>query len=172
MKGSKNSRLPPCPYDEVNEYTYLYPGEYYFATNPTLIYTVLGSCVSVVLFDEILKYGAMCHAVLDTNYDRNSSGNSFRYMDCVLDEMIRRFAEHRIPMKRLVAKIFGGACLVTKQNASSSYIGPGHRNICMAKKILHEHGFKVAAEDLGGTQGRKIYFYSHTGDVFLKKIKI
>lgn len=149
---------------------YLYPGEYHFATRPTLIHTILGSCVSVVLYDEIYKYGAMCHAVTDTDSGENKAKDCFRYIDCVLYEMISKFAEFNVPPKRLTVKMFGGARLLKSRNSDKS-IHPGNKNILMAKEILREHGCKIAAEDSGGEQGRKIYFCSHTGEVFLKRIK-
>ena len=42
----------------------LHPGELFVAQEPTLITTILGSCVSVCLFCPKQKIGAMCHGVM------------------------------------------------------------------------------------------------------------
>ena len=43
---------------------YLKPGELHFATGPTVVSTVLGSCVSVTMFDRLSGAAAICHALL------------------------------------------------------------------------------------------------------------
>lgn len=171
MKGFEKSRLPRYPGPRVQEMVYLYPGKYHFATKPTMIHTVLGSCVSVVFFDRKNKYGAMCHAVLDSNPLGKQMSNCSKYMDCVIDEMVFRFAERGVVVQSLDVKIFGGAKMLGSGKTSALVSEPGVRNIRMARKILQEYHCRIISEDCGGLQGRKVYFSSHTGDVFLKKIR-
>ena len=167
-----DSRYPRCPdIDEVKEYVYLYPGEYHFAREPTLIHTVLGSCVSVVLFDKKSHIGSMCHAVLDTNPSTKEPDACAKYMDCVIDEMIQKFSEYQIEIQSLVVKVFGGAKMLDQGKQASSTAYPGTKNILMARTILQEHGCTIDAEDCGGNRGRKIYFCSHSGNVYLTRIK-
>lgn len=170
MKRSDKEILLKCPGVEVELCVYLHPGEYCFATRPTLIHTILGSCVSVVLFDVASGYGAMCHAVSDTGFGSEQNRTCSHYMDCVIDEMIERFSQFRIPLNRLQVKLFGGASLLGKDEAAQ-ILQPGTRNIAMARKMIREYGLKITTEDCGGYQGRKIFFCSHTGDVFLKRIR-
>ncbi len=136
-----------------------------------MIHTVLGSCVSVVLFDPVNRYGSMCHAVLDADPYQQDITYCSKYVDCVIDEMFSNFAEHGTVIKNLVTKIFGGAQMLVRGKASSQAIQPGVKNILMAKNKIQEYGCLIEAEDCGGFQGRKIYFCSHTGEVFLKRIK-
>jgi len=171
MKKTDSGGISKGCGDEVKSCVYLYPGDYFFATEPTLIHTVLGSCVSVVLFDQIYKYGAMCHAVLDKDPGKEESLCNSKYMDCVLDEMFADFAERGISATRLLVKIFGGASLLGRDGLAAEKLFPGNKNISMAKSILKEYGCKFAGEDSGGDQGRKIYFCSHTGEVYLKRIR-
>lgn len=170
MKGYEDSHFPKCPGVKVEESVYLYPGDYHFATKPTMIHTVLGSCVSVILFERIHQYGAMCHAVLDSDPNKTKNAECFKYMDCVMAEMLKRFTERGISIQSIEAKIFGGAQMLSSGKASAKTSQPGTKNIFMARKILKEYNCDIIAEDSGGFQGRKIYFCSHTGDVFLKRI--
>lgn len=142
-----------------------------------MIHTVLGSCVSVIMYDRAHQYGAMCHAVLDSDATLPEKDGviCYKYMDCVLDEMISAFNERGVSIKSLVAKVFGGAQMLLDQEkrimAASCPAGVGERNARMALRLLKEYGCKIEAKDLGGFRGRKVYFLSHTGDVFLKRIK-
>src|ERR1700691_3645113 len=43
---------------------YLQPGESYLAREPTIIRTILGSCVGVAFWNDRLGIGALCHAQL------------------------------------------------------------------------------------------------------------
>ncbi len=171
MKEFKGSQFPRCPGGKINNDVNLFPGEYHFAIEPTIIHTVLGSCVSVVLFDRVSRYGAMCHGVLDSNPGRKDAVECFKYLDCVIDEMFSNFLEYRISPQRVEAKIFGGAKMLDHGMFASSISQPGEKNIYMARKMLQEYGCQIEADDCGGLQGRKIFFCSHTGDVFLKRIK-
>jgi chemotaxis protein CheD len=59
---------------------------------------------------------------------------------------------------------------VRSSNARSKSVGT--ENVTVAKDILEKEGFRLAAFDTRGNQGRKIYFFSHTGEVLLKRLKI
>jgi chemotaxis protein CheD len=175
MKEYKKQHFPKCPSIYRENTVYLYPGEYHFAIKPTLIHTLLGSCVAVVLFDQAHQYGAMCHAVLDSASPSMDTDDSkcYKYMDCVLDEMISSFSGHGVPIDRLIAKVFGGAQMLLEEEKKmlpSCRVGVGEKNALMAVALLKEYGCMIESTDLGGYKGRKIYFLSHTGDVFLKRI--
>jgi len=47
----------------------------------------------------------------------------------------------------------------------------GKQNIEMAKKTLHYEHINVKAVHVGGTFGRKIFFFTDTGEVLVKRIK-
>lgn len=176
MKEYKGHHFPKCSRIYTENVVFLHPGEYHFAEKPTLIHTVLGSCVAVVMFDQAHQYGAMCHALLDSpsSARKNQEINCYKYMNCVIDEMIKDFAEHGVSVKSLVAKVFGGAQMLLEQEkiiAGPRRFGVGERNVQMALRMLQKYGCEIAARDLGGKQGRKIYFLSHVSDVFLKRIQ-
>jgi chemotaxis protein CheD len=44
----------------------------------------------------------------------------------------------------------------------------GRKNILIAKEILQEHRIKIAAQDVGGTRGRRIMMQSDSGKILLK----
>lgn len=177
MKEYNTHHFPKCYRAYTDNAVYLYPGEYHFATQPTLIHTILGSCVSVILYDQAFQYAAMCHAVLDSNTTspEREGLQCYKYMDRVLDKMLTTFSRHGVSVQSLVAKVFGGAQMLLEREkkivaATQSHGRVGENNSRMAMHLLQEYGCKIEAKDLGGFQGRKIYFLSHTGTVFLKRI--
>ncbi|WP_051309127.1 chemotaxis protein CheD [Desulfogranum japonicum] len=166
-----SSHYPRCQEIPAEKAVYLLPGDYHFATSPTLIHTVLGSCISVVLFDPKTRYGAMCHAVFDTTGRSTKVHDCMKYIDCAMERMFEDFLVHRIKPAHLTVKLFGGAAMINSRTVASDLIQPGAKNVSLARKLLHEKGCVVTSEDCGGSEGRKIFFCSHTGDIFLKKIR-
>ncbi|MGA2142856.1 MAG: chemotaxis protein CheD, partial [Brevinematales bacterium] len=55
---------------EIKEY-FLKPGELLFSKVPAIVKTILGSCVSVCIFDNKQKFAGICHYLLP-----DSAGNS------------------------------------------------------------------------------------------------
>lgn len=143
---------------------YLKPGEFHFATSPTVVTTVLGSCVSVTMFDRFSGAASICHALLP----EGPSVDAFRYVDSSIIHMLEMFASHGVNRQRLEVKVFGGADMLC---ASGSRVGVGRRNVEIANQVLAASGLAVSMHDVGGTQGRKLFFVTHTGDVFLKRLQ-
>nr|WP_320050255.1 chemotaxis protein CheD [uncultured Desulfuromonas sp.] len=147
---------------EYSQRVYLKPAELYIAASPTVIETVLGSCVAVTLYCRARQIGAVCHATLPTG-----TGGDFRYVNVCLAHMITSLKQAGANPATLVAKIFGGADVL-----SSSVIQPsvGLQNTEVALTVLAQEGIHIVNQDVGGRQGRKLIFLSDTGRAFVKKL--
>ncbi len=144
---------------------YLYPGQIYAETDPALVTTVLGSCVSVCLFDKVEKIGAINHFMLPL---WNGDGlPSPKYGNIAIPKLIEKMILNGCRRNNLVAKIFGGASVL---NSSSGLMGVGERNISLAKDMLKMEGIQIVAASLGENYGRKIIFNTLTGEVLMKKV--
>lgn len=143
---------------------YLKPGEFHFATGPTVVTTVLGSCVSVTMFDRLSGIAAICHALLP----EGPRSDAFRYVDSSILHMLELFEAHGVNRRRLEVKVFGGADMI---GAGGSRVGVGRRNVEIASQVLAETGLAASTADVGGTRGRKLFFVTHTGEVFLKRLR-
>ncbi len=146
---------------------YLKPGELYLGDQPTVVTTVLGSCVSLVFFHPARRLGAICHALLPTNKQEE---NSFRYVDSAFDWMLKQFQSRDIPLNQIQVKLFGGADVLECYEGKCRVVTIGQQNIRRALEIVKDHGLLVQVSDLGGTYGRKLFFFTHTGEVLLKKV--
>lgn len=145
---------------------HLKPGELAITSQPVLVETVLGSCVSVSLYCPFQGIGAMCHAMLPTG-----DATEFKYVDSAINHMVQALEGKGVNLSTVVAKLFGGSDMF----ARCRDIGPakypvGEQNIAKAREILTRHRIKINNHDVGGVYGRKLLFFSDTGQVFVKKL--
>ena len=152
--------------DQTHRNVFLHPGEMVLAVEPTVAVTVLGSCISITLFHQKLRVGALCHAVLPQGNETTPG----KFVNQAVNHMIGQFAALKIQPHELVAKLFGGADMFNHVATEWSNRGVGAQNIREAVKSLRTVGLEAIASDIGGNQGRKLVFYTHTGEVFIKLV--
>jgi chemotaxis protein CheD len=152
---------------------YLKPGELHFAKKPTVVVTVLGSCLSVTMFHR-RGLGGICHGLLprcNRPKDREVEClDGLKYVDSSIRQMVMAFDRYGVPRSEIEVKCFGGADMFTQKNADSGLVSIGKQNIITAEKTLASEGLTLRVKDVGGRQGRKILFYTHTGEVLLKRL--
>lgn len=162
-------------YDRKLESIYLKPGEFHFGENPAVVSTILGSCVSVTMFHPGSGTGAICHGLLPRCGGKKSCDGTcldgFKYIDCSIKRMIRKFDALGINRVDIQVKIFGGSDMFGAGNPDVRSKTIGMENVMVAKTIIEKAGLRVAAFDTRGNQGRKILFFLHTGEVFLKRLR-
>ncbi|MCB9481855.1 MAG: chemotaxis protein CheD [Desulfobacteraceae bacterium] len=143
---------------------YLKTGGIVFSREASEIKTVLGSCVSVCLWDFKYKSGAMNHFIFPTWTGRGLA--TPKYGNVAMESIYEKMLSNGSRSQDLIAKIFGGGRLFTSGDMS---LNPGEQNIASAKKFLARVNIPVISEDTGGARGRTVIFHTDTGDVFVKK---
>ena len=147
----------------VTENYYLEPGYIFLAEKPTSISTVIGSCVSVCIYDRKRKVGGMNHFELPLATDSDQA--TARFGNVATITLIRMMIHDGSKIKNLEAQILGGA-----HNRKVSPKDIGFENIMAAKKILTREQIRVTSEDVRGGKGRKIVFNTGTNDVAVFKV--
>lgn len=150
---------------------YLKPGELIFAKNPTLVTTVLGSCISITMINHKLKIGAIIHAMLPyykNSGDAKNKKDPFNYVDRSIEFILSEFEKNGVKIKDIEAKLFGGANMFAGSNQKNGTIG--YQNSKVAIEIMKQSGIEPVKIDVGGTQSRKIIFNTASGEVWLKRI--
>ncbi|MGM0417663.1 MAG: chemotaxis protein CheD [Thermodesulfobacteriota bacterium] len=143
---------------------YLLSGKIAFSDSGFLIKTILGSCVSVCLWDSKKKAGAMNHFLLPAWSGRGLA--TPKYGNVAMEALYEKMIINGSSPCDLKAKIFGGARIY------SGFVGgydPGKENITEAIKKLEKFNIPVLSQDIGGNQGRNVIFCTDSGDVFVKK---
>jgi chemotaxis protein CheD len=146
---------------------FLKPGEVYVSQAPALVSTVLGSCVSVILYSPDARMGAMCHAMLPCGTDEDP----FRYVDSAVGYLYGRLRAISGRAGGFEAKLFGGADMLDQPGRANGYVSIGRQNIDAALKTIEALGLRLIASDTGGDRGRKVFFYSGTGEVFVRPVR-
>lgn len=148
------------------EKVFLLPGEYHVTRSPSMIATLLGSCVSVCISHIAKPYAGMNHFLLAHNPGADSDKG--RYGNSSTETVIWLLSKLDPDMHAYRAKIFGGGKVVGHLGAQSDI---GTKNIEMAREVLKKHGIKLVEEEVGGTNGRRIYFNTVTKNVEVKVIQ-
>ena len=146
---------------------YLKPGEVLVSRQPVLVSTVLGSCVAVTMFSASRGFGAICHAMLpeNTGYE-----NDLRYVDTALQHIYGKILNWGIGAD-LEVKLFGGAQVLDVGGKSSDRLTIGDQNVSKAEAVLASMGLEISARDTGGMQGRKLFFCTRSGDVYMRRMR-
>ncbi|MFO8031658.1 MAG: chemotaxis protein CheD [Desulfohalobiaceae bacterium] len=155
---------------------YLGQGEYFVSNGtPVVVTTVLGSCVSVIMYCPRLGLGGINHAVLPGKEYLSSSCSREQgcfvreSIECVLQDLERM----QISRDELQVKVFGGAQMYGTglQMCWEQNNSVGKRNVQATLQVLQELGLRVMVTEVGGNQGRKLIFLPGQGEVWVKKIK-
>lgn len=146
---------------------FLKPGDIYVSDMPTMVSTILGSCIALTIFNKRLKIGGICHAMLPKSpYAKEHS--VFRYVDSSIFYMLNKFERLGIRRDEIELKLLGGADVIDRVNDDTASIG--QKNIEIALEIIRNENLQLTVSDVGGKMGRKVHFYTHTGKVLLKRI--
>ena len=144
----------------------IFIGDIHVSVEPVVIYTLLGSCVAVCLYDSLRRIGGMNHILLPGKADTRHFNNPARYginaMELLINEMLHKGAVR----SSLKAKVFGGGHILS--SISKKRLN-GIRNIDFIFEFLKAEGIPIINSDVGGNDTRRIFFYSDTADVFLKR---
>lgn len=150
-------------------------GELALGKNGENIFTVLGSCISVCIFDVEKKIGGINHYLLP-----EPSVDGWEYYDeplqfgiYAIPALLKEFKLLGSQAKNLQAKIIGGSTHqpmsengeVINENAARV----GAANLEIARRLLRKYGISIVAEEVGGFGGRKVEFNTFTGELRFKK---
>ncbi|MFP4308783.1 MAG: chemotaxis protein CheD [Desulfococcaceae bacterium] len=143
-------------------------GEYYASRQSRVVYTLLGSCVAVCLYDPIRRVGGMNHILMPGKADLKNFDASARYGINAMELLINRIMNLGGRRESLRAKVFGGARTLSTIPLENS-MGP--KNEAFAVEFLERESIPIVSRDLGGNRSRRIYFHTDSGDVYLKRGK-
>ena len=150
-----------------HEIAVILPGEYFVSESPMVVYTVLGSCISVCVRDPQAGVGGMNHFMLGAP-SGESTGDSWaesgRYGSFAMELLINGILKRGGKKTRLEAKVFGGGKIY------ESAIDIGANNAVWALDYLEQEGLNLMKADIGDVYPRKIYYFTDTGRVLVKKL--
>nr|WP_318653876.1 chemotaxis protein CheD [Anaeromyxobacter oryzae] len=143
---------------------YLHAGQLAVAARPTAVTTILGSCVSVCLYDPVAKVGGVNHFLLPLHVERERSP---RFGTVAVPQLVEEVVRAGASRGALVAKVFGGASVIGAFRTSRNL---GEENAVLALRLLEEARIPVLDRDVGGTKGRKLIFHVDDGTAWVRQL--
>ena len=154
------------------------PGEYYATADGTAITTLLGSCVTVCLYDRGIGVGGMNHFMLPQILQGSDATRctdpaavscsaicSARYGACAMRHLLQALERLGANAGRLEAKLFGAGRVM------ACMTDIGEKNAQFAVGYLQERNIPIRASDLGGSCPRKVAFFPATGRAMVKRLR-
>ena len=127
--------------------------------------TLLGSCVSVCLWDPQRACGGMNHYMLPL---WNGDGlPTPKFGNVAIEGLIKKLLDFGCRKEQLVAKCFGGANVI---GDATGHMQIGARNIALAEELLAIHRIPIVAREMGGLRGMKIIFNTKSGLVLAGRL--
>ena len=158
--------------DEGLPQIYVQPGESRLVRQPTMLRTLLGSCVGIAFRIPRLGVGALCHPMLPRYPAKSalplSRSAGRRYVDFAIRDLARQFDALGARREEVEVKLFGGGDVLLMVNDPARPT-VGKLNCEVAMMVLDEEGFAVTASSLGGKRGINIHFNTQTGEVLLER---
>ncbi len=141
-------------------------GGLYIAREPMLLKTVLGSCVSLTLWDPGKKIGGMNHVVLPgsfspTNPEALLEKRDTRYGIFSLEELLYGMQQLGCRRETMEARLYGGSYMDPLGRRS----GIQESNIEFVRNFLEMARITIREELSFQTQALKLYFNTETGEV-------
>jgi len=160
------SALAPLSGASGQNRRYLLPGDFHVSVLPAQITTILGSCVSICLWDSQNRIGAMNHYLFPEWHEGDKASTRFGNVAtlAILEELLELGSDPR----NLQAKLFGGAALFTSADRYAKSLGA--KNVEVAQRMLAHSGIPVIAQDTGGHHGRKILFDTSDCSAWSRKV--
>lgn len=121
--------------------------------NEETLFTVLGSCVGVGLFDLKNRIAGVAHVMLPSRDDSQTIEKPGKYAETAVLAAARLLVSNGAERKYIRSKIAGGATMF-----ETGLMGNiGERNIVAVKSELKRLKIPLIAEDTGGGRGRSMF---------------
>jgi len=139
-------------------------GEVAASRHPMRMETVLGSCVSVCLFDPGTRTGGMNHILVPSSHSdcQCAARCGVQAMELLINALMNLGAERR----RFVAKAFGGGNVLPVFQTPTV----GDLNAKFVRQFLAAERIPLVGERMGGDQAVRAVFHAHTGRVLVHTV--
>lgn len=130
---------------------------------PAVLVTLgLGSCIGLVVFDQVQKIVGMVHIMLPDSREAKNIPKPGKFADTAVPLLLDELAKLGANKAQLRAKMAGGAQMFTMPGKESPMFSVGARNVEATTKMLTAAGIRIVASDTGGNKGRTVEFNTDT----------
>jgi chemotaxis protein CheD len=143
---------------------FLYPGTLCCTAEPSVVTTVLGSCVAVCLTDRSRRFSGINHYMLPRG---DTDKSSLRHGESAISMLLQEMRSLGCRVDDMKAKIFGGAAVLPVTNPEDAV---GAKNVAVAIKYLRTLDIDIVARRTGGKSGMLVRLFTATGEVLVRQV--
>lgn len=144
---------------------FLTTGSVAVTSKPSVITTVLGSCVSVCLWDVQKGIGGINH--FKAPRPPRNRQNSSAYGEVAIPSLIEGMIKKGSKRSDLRAMLFGGGSVIPIIKGTDSI---GADNVRFAEDTLKREGIKIVSRHTGRNYGRRVTFDTSNGTANIARI--
>jgi chemotaxis protein CheD len=146
---------------------FLMPGEWFFGRGQGTMSTLLGSCVSAVLWHPQQRLAGFCHILLSSRGALPPSIDQYdgRYCEEIIPLFLRQMTRYNVRPQEFQAHLLGGGDMFPNRGVVRGTIKIGDQNAATMKSHLVRLGIRIVKEDTGNSLYRKVSIDLATGNV-------
>lgn len=144
---------------------FLNPGDRFFGCRQGRAETILGSCVSILLWQPKLHLVGICHCLLPQQRRIDEYPLTGLYVDKTIRWFISQIHGRQLSPKHFECWLFGGGDMFPEITTKSDI---GWQNQDAALKGLIEVGFVIKGQDVGGPCYRRLSVDCQTGEFIVQ----
>ncbi|MBN2735393.1 MAG: chemotaxis-specific protein-glutamate methyltransferase CheB [Spirochaetales bacterium] len=145
---------------------HLLPNEYIFTNEDLVIHTILGTCVSIILYSPENGYTGILHGLISERF-KTPESRKVASIEELFQNLLDEFLKRGVASNKIFAKVFGAA----QPNKANKIILAGKQNELTALEIIQKNNIPITAQDMGGDKARKLILYTATNEVHLNFVK-
>jgi chemotaxis protein CheD len=131
-------------------------------SNPNFSIFGLGSCIALILLDDIKGVSAMSHILLPKQISKKKIVYPHKYADLSVKLLLEDLISHGAVRENVKAIIIGGSKIFDIDN---NFMGID--NIKAVKNELNALNIQIIKEDTGGLKGRNVIFDTQNFSVYV-----
>ena len=141
------------------------------AKHPANLITLgLGSCIGLVIYDQVSKTAGMVHIMLPDSRDTKDNPKPGKFADTAVPVLLDELLKLGVNKSQLRAKMTGGAQMFAIPGKDNAIFAVGSRNIEATTKALAAEGVRLVSSDTGGNKGRSVEFSTLTMKFVVKTL--
>ncbi|MDR1514117.1 MAG: chemotaxis protein CheD [Synergistaceae bacterium] len=130
----------------------------------------LGSCIGLVVYDQLSKTVGMVHIMLPDSREAKNIPKPGKFADTAVPLLLDELIKLGVNRSQLRAKMAGGAQMFSMPGKDSAIFAVGARNIEATLKMLAAENLRLVAQDTGGSKGRSVEFDTETMKFMVKTL--
>lgn len=145
---------------------HLNPGDWFFGQGDAVAHTILGSCVSILLWHPTRRLCGISHCVLPSRTRSCTEQPAGFYVDETLQWLLAQMRQQQTHPEHYQAWLFGGGTLFANTGATgtagrsedgaTARIAIGPLNVAAAQQGLTQCGISLMGQDCGQAVYRKL----------------